>query len=500
MAEPTLGEIDGGRIDPEIGTGQPAVIYDDSQLLRSINENAQFKAQNDWNKYQQFLGDYETRLKNQQEIADKEVSEADREYLKKRSVDLFKDVANDPYKIYSPEFNTKLSGLRADATASKQDRDYAEKTMQFMLASPDEWGTDENKQMVRDFMNNQTLEKGGRKAFMLNQADNVDYMAYFNTLKEGSKSNRFENELGEDGVMYNREFSKYDKDKYLEKVKLSYESNPKIKAKADRDYNSLPPDIKGQFKDAGDYWNQFGAKHFLAGDEKEVKISEKVAGVPNYLDKRRLEHQIANDNANLRLREEELRFNKQHAKDVLDAKGNIIGDQGVSPFKSILTSIGDYNKPIPIANLAASQVAAINPNWVNKDGEINKDIERHASITIGTDNEGNFGAWVYEEGMGAGSKKDFIRSDRMNANAASWMATFGKERKGQDVYPYDVNSYNQIEGTRQQRVMKLQEAANEKAKTNKPKSTFVVLPKAQLDKLDAKGKLKYYEEYSKSNK
>jgi len=319
-SEPTLGEIDGGRIDPEIATGQPAVVYDNSQLLNSINQNAQIKAQSDWNKYKQFLGDYETRLKNQQEIADKEVSEADREYLKKKSIELFKDVADDPYKIYSPEFNSKLSGLRAEATASKQDRDFAEKNMQFMLSNPDVWGTDENKKMVLDYLNNQTLEKGGRKPFTLNQADNVDYMAYFNALKEGTKSNRIENVLGKDGVMYNREFARYDKDKYLDKVRLSYESNPKIKTKAEKDYNSLPPDIKGQFKDAGDYWNQFGAKHFLEGDEQEKMISEKLAATPNYLDKERLglqerefKHRVAQDAAALQLQKDILKFNKEKA-------------------------------------------------------------------------------------------------------------------------------------------------------------------------------------------
>lgn len=316
-AEPTLGEISGGRIDPEIATGQPAVINDDSQLLRSINENAQFKAQNDWNKYRQFLNDYETRLKNQQEIADKEVSEGDREYLKKRSIELFKDVASDPYKIYNPEFNSKLSQLRADATASKQDRDFAEKNMEFMMAHPDEWGTDENKQMVRDYLNNQSIEKGGRKPFLLNQADNVDYMAYFNALKEGTKTNRVENILDANGVMYNREYSRYDKDKFLEKVKLSYDSNPKIQTKANRDYNSLPPEVKGRFKDAGDYWNQFGAKHFLAGEDEEKLVSEKLGATPNYLDKeklgleeRKFKHQVQHDKDMLALQRDILNFNK----------------------------------------------------------------------------------------------------------------------------------------------------------------------------------------------
>jgi len=73
----------------------------------SLNIDAQFKARNDWNKYQQFLGDYETRVKTQQDIADMAVADSDRDWLKKESVSLFKDALSDPYKIYSPEFNIK---------------------------------------------------------------------------------------------------------------------------------------------------------------------------------------------------------------------------------------------------------------------------------------------------------------------------------------------------------------------------------------------------------
>lgn len=316
MPEPSLAELSGGNVDSSIATGNPAVIYDDSQTLKLINENAQFKAQNDWNKYKQFLSDYETRLKNQQEISDKPVSEADREYLKKRSVELFKDVANDPYKIYDPEFNTKLAGLRADATASKTDRNFAEENAKFMMLHP-EWSTDENKKMVNDYISGQTLEKGGRKVFTLNLPDQMDYMKYFDTLKAGTESKRIENVLGKGGVMYNREYSKYDKDKFLEKVALSYDSDSRIKRKADKDFNELPPDLKSKFGDAKKYWLQFGSKHFSDSDAAEKLLSEKVAATPNYLDKEKLnlqerefQHRVANDAASLRLQKDILEFNK----------------------------------------------------------------------------------------------------------------------------------------------------------------------------------------------
>ena len=42
--EPSLSEIENINADPQLGTGTPAVLVDNSKLLETINQNAQFKA------------------------------------------------------------------------------------------------------------------------------------------------------------------------------------------------------------------------------------------------------------------------------------------------------------------------------------------------------------------------------------------------------------------------------------------------------------------------
>ncbi|MFK5283379.1 hypothetical protein ACI3PL_27775, partial [Lacticaseibacillus paracasei] len=83
------------------------------------------------------------------------------------------------------ELNTKLANLRADATSSKTARDYADMNIKQMLVTPS-LNTEENRALINDFTQNQTIEKGGRKAPILSIADVLDRDAYFNGLAEAS--------------------------------------------------------------------------------------------------------------------------------------------------------------------------------------------------------------------------------------------------------------------------------------------------------------------------
>ena len=318
---PSLTEIESKNIDPQLGTGQPAVTYDDSQLLQSINQNSQFKANDDWRKYQQFLTDYQDRLKNQQEIADKPIADSDREYLKKQSVELFKDALDNPYQIYNPEFNTKLASIRAEAVSSKQARDFAEKNAEFLVTHP-EFNTPENKAKIDDYLQTQTVEQGGRKIFTLDVPDVFDSQTYFGQLRSDPRVKEMinANRIDEDkGLTFERQDTKYKYKPFLELIKLCYESNPKIQRIAKRDFEALPPNIKSNFEDPRDYWVNFGSKHFGAYDDVTEQGKEVIQAYNIPLQKAELAERAANNRANRAIEWAKLDWDKE--KDKLKGKG-----------------------------------------------------------------------------------------------------------------------------------------------------------------------------------
>lgn len=439
MSEPTLKEIEQARIDPEIGSGEPAVVYDNSQLLQSINQNAQFKAQNDWRKYQQFLGDYQERLKNQQEIADKQVADSDRDYLKEQSANLFADALKDPTKIYSPEFNNKLASIRTDAVSSKAARDFAEQNAQFIVQHP-EFNTDENKKKIDDYLHGQTVQNGGRKMFTLDVPDVFDNIGYFDALKKSTGQTIDASQISPDKqFITERQDTKYGYKPFLEQVKLGYDSNPKIQKRAKSMFDSLPPETKANFEDAKDFWVNFASKHFGSYDDIIEQGKSNIKPNSNYLEGAKVgETQRHNKDeealgwANVAARNAEI----QAAKDKIKNGGAV--ELPFTPLPALLTAVGGYDKKVKLTDLPVSMVAAINPNWIDAKGQLKETIldedgktkKPLSSITISVD-KGKDGDNVY---ISAGKLSSFVNESKLKSNAESWLATYAKERKGQEVY------------------------------------------------------------------
>jgi hypothetical protein len=286
MPEPTLKEIEQMNVDPEIATGQPAVVYDNSQLLNILNQNAMFKAQNDWAKYNKFLDDYQERLKTRNDIAGLEIADSDRDYLNRQSIDLFKTAFDNPMAIYSPEFNNKLAKIKSEAVSSKTARDFAEKNLQYIYLHP-ELNTEENKQMIKDYLDVQTIEKGGRKIPLLNLPDVFNMQQYFTGIKELTKETINAGGLSPDEQYFiERLDTKYKYKPYIELLKSSFETDPKIRNKAKKDFDELPENIKSNFEDAKDYWVNLGSKYFGAYDDIVIPGKENITANPNY-DKKR---------------------------------------------------------------------------------------------------------------------------------------------------------------------------------------------------------------------
>ena len=313
---PTITEIEGRNIDPELGSGNPAVVYDDRQLLNILNQNAQFKAANDWRKYQQFLGDYEAKLKTQQDIADLAVADSDREWLKKESVSLFKDALSDPYKIYSPEFNSKLANIKANATSSKQARDFAEKNAQWIAIHP-EFNTEENKAKIADFIDGQTVETGGRKFFTLDAPDVFDYIGFTGDLKKDPSVMQTINESRvspDKSLIYERQDTKYLRDPYLRLSEVSYDTNPKVKRYAQKLFDGLSDAQKRKIGDPKALWLQLSGKAFGSDTDILQQGKEQIQPNTNYLKPQQLAEQIRANKADEAIKWGELDLKKEANK------------------------------------------------------------------------------------------------------------------------------------------------------------------------------------------
>ena len=180
-AEPSLGEILSVRADPEEATGNTGYVVDNRDLVRNLTQAAQFKAQNDWKKYNLFLDETKELYKRADEIAAMEVAPQDRERLEKEMTGFLNDMATNPKDFFSSvgsakgkELQERLINWRKDATTSKNDRLWDLRNREFLMANPDH-DTPENRAKIEGFLNNQKL--GGRQPYILEMPGIYDPVA-----------------------------------------------------------------------------------------------------------------------------------------------------------------------------------------------------------------------------------------------------------------------------------------------------------------------------------
>ena len=434
---PSLSEIESKVVDPQLGSGQPAVVYDDSQLLNILNQNAQIKAQNDWNRYNRFLTDLQENYKNQQAIADKEVADSDREYFKKRSIEIFSKALDNPTAIYNPEFQNEVAKLRADATSSKAARDFAEKNAQFIVTSP-QFNTESNKQKIDDFINKQTVEGGGRKMFLLDAPDVFDIEGHFKTLMEDPRNKTTENVNWIDpkaALRYDRSDVKYLRDPFLKSAEASYDNVPQIQRKAQELFNDLPEPLKRQIGTPKQLWGQLAAKYF--GSDTDFTR----------------EGELNVDSYNAPLEREKLaqseRESKRSAQTQITVAGVKTGGKDkveipFNPYESIKQALGGANKLVNLSNLPVAQVLAIEPDaMVLEQGQWSLKPEyKNAQISIGNiseDGKEPEGVLIYKKGWKPNEKPIYRSPERVKTAASGYLVQYGKELKGQDAYPYQTN-------------------------------------------------------------
>ena len=130
---PTIGEITGGRVDPELAKGSPAVVLDISQGLKYANEAAHAKAQMDWEKYKLFQKNLTENIKNIN-LDYTGVRPGDSNALKDAATQFYAKLAENPAVLGNPakyqkqygELQSLLQGLQTNIAKSKQLETYAQ--------------------------------------------------------------------------------------------------------------------------------------------------------------------------------------------------------------------------------------------------------------------------------------------------------------------------------------------------------------------------------------
>lgn len=453
--EPSLSELSNVAVDADLATGgSPRVVENNQQMLNILNQNAQFVAQNDWNKYKTFLGDLENKYKSIQDQADKQVAEADRPYLKKQATDLLKGALKDPYAIYSPEFNSKLSSLTADATSSKMANDYAQEHQKFITLNPT-WNTEDNNNKVKDYLENQTLEKGGRKTFALDAPDLVDNMALFGGLKKAATKSAVTDNLLPDGT-FNKvttETTKYDD--YLNQAKLSL-TTPSVKKHAQSLYNSLPEEVKSQYKDVDEFWADLATKHFGSDQDIVSVTANDLTRDPAYMMKENLDFnkvKEANDNYNAQLNRD-LQWKIANLKsdtslDVAAIKAaekklktdKKIAENIYTPLPQIVNSLGGYNKQAKLSDLTAPQIMAIDNDFYDFDNKKIPSKYKDYKVAVGINNQGQEIVYIYDK---EGKRIDGKNATDLLTNGAAARAVTKEKGKITDIYATNLDDYKAL--------------------------------------------------------
>lgn len=259
MPEPTLGELNAIQGNAELGTGSPAVILDNRDLVHTLNQNAQFKAENDWRKYATFQNNLKEIYKDAGSIADIETFEADKPALKARMGEVLNKIQQDPHAFFSgngagfAQISGELAKMKADAIASKQNNLYDKAHREYILRDP-ALNTEENKRIIDNY-SKQPL--GKRQAYALNLPGMFDPAVLGKQINELTKSVQpYTKFIDEGKFIESGTETKYDRTKWHQIADSLYNMNDDrgnmLRNTIQQRFDQLPPDVKKQYEDQPD--------------------------------------------------------------------------------------------------------------------------------------------------------------------------------------------------------------------------------------------------------
>lgn len=322
MPEPSLSELTNIPSDASLGTsGLTDFVPKMHEVNAQIYDAAKFKANMDWQKYQQFLANFKDVVKQGDDIAKMDLAAPDREYLQKQAADIFSEIAKNPKSSLGGQgmfdIQSKLQKLQSDATQSKQDNMFDAYHRAFLDRVPD-MKTDTNKAKVESYLKDQKL--GTRQPYMLDAPDpEFDANKLFSGIVKSSTRPFSENNINPvdvngqplKGYIQTETGDEVNPKSIRALWNLALTDNPDTARAIKKRYDTLPADIKKVYDANGGvakFFDDLGASHLQAqfpdgsyaptkeGNYRFNKKSDLKVD-PNYLGAEKLAEQVRNDRA-----------------------------------------------------------------------------------------------------------------------------------------------------------------------------------------------------------
>ncbi len=315
---PSLGELASAGQSGAPVAASAAISTND--LVQNLNQNARFKAQNDWNKYLNFQDNLKDAYANAAAVEQMDVLSTDKPELQKDAKNLYSFIAKNPDAFsgknqeLAGEMQAMYGNLISKATLSKQDNLF-DKANRGYLVQNNELNTDENKKVIDEFA---AKPLGTRKAYNLNLPTILDINAYTKGILDSPsvKTSFATSEVTPDNqFIIEKEGTKYDRKSFIDKFAegLNVESDKyghSIKGYVKDLYKTVPDEVKqmipGKTEDEKltNFWKMQGEKMFNSPDDITETKKENRQANPNYLkpeklqlDKDELKEKIRHDKA-----------------------------------------------------------------------------------------------------------------------------------------------------------------------------------------------------------
>lgn len=392
MAEPSLSEITNFRVDPDLGGSSPRVIIDNAEMIRNLNQTAQYQSENSWRKYNQFQQSLSDIYKNLNDTAGLETMTQDQPILKKEMADIFEEINKDPKsalaggKNYN-EIQQRLVQLKQNASTSKKDYLFDQAHREFLSRNP-ELNTEQNNNKFDQFGK---LPLGQRKPFTLDMPVIFDVGSYTKGITDSATQKYNQDAVYSENDPFIKTFdtgTKINKDDFLKRWLIGYDlqtdkNNQPIKSAQQQTFKNLPPDVQDMYNKKAangdgvrEFFKETGEREFDALGKPDangniiIPGEAKVTSNPNYLDKENLalkKADIAQGWARLGL--EKAKIDKADNEDVVSADNTL----------REAISIIDKGTPIVIENFDGKRgnnkkmVQIAEPTLLQTFGNIDKD-------------------------------------------------------------------------------------------------------------------------------
>ncbi len=359
---PSIQEITNVTVDPERGTGEPAVVLPQSNLVETLNRAAQFQAENTWRKYEFFqrkLGDLYQNLNDTSAL---EVFTPDRPELEKDRNEVLKLIAANPRAILTggaemANIQEKLSALRSKATESKLNRVYNEAHTQHIAGNP-MLNTEGNRKMAQDYVNQKL---GERTPYQLIMPTLLDIGAFTKTTLDrvtrdwatsaaegGKKGDKFIREM----VGKAKSLEDFLKVWDLGLLTQQDQYGHSIMAAVQDMYNQLPEEAKKQYGgDLKKFWHDMGREAWGSNQDKIIDtLKNNLQANSNYLADEQLAEQKRHNQATEGLGWANLNWDKdkwrasQVGSDTMKNGATIFAERMVDRLKKLADSNGFISK------------------------------------------------------------------------------------------------------------------------------------------------------------